>query len=428
MTNIKHILFRTFSLTFLILVQSTVFGQSPPVFSYQAILRDDSGQIIAAESVTLQIDILRNSSEGEMVFSETHHTETNDFGLVVLEIGSVESLEGIDWADHPHFISISVNGMLMGTQQLLSVPFALHATTSSDTFSGDYGDLTNAPDLDNFVMLSDPETGDMFYYNGNNWVALPVGEEGQVLTIVEGLPQWADLPAGGEDEDTVTDIDGNVYPTVIIGEREWMAGNLRTSTFSDGTPIAGNLTNSQWQANTTGAWAVYPHDNIAGIDSEEEMLEAYGALYNWFAVNNPSGLCPEGWHVASDDDWTQLTNYLINNYDWIEHGNAANVLKSCRQVNSPLGGECETDLHPRWNAHGTHYGTDEFGFAGLPGGSRQTGGSYSLMGGTGYWWTSTEFSTLTVFYRDLDAAYGSVLRASTNRERGFAIRCVKTIN
>ncbi len=413
---------------FILCSHFAIMAQSPAMFNYQAVLRDDAGEIMMDENVTIEVEILKDGPQGGIVFSETHQTQTNAFGLIQLQIGSVNSLEGMAWADHPHFIRISVNGINMGTHQLVSVPYALHAATSADTFSGDYGDLTNTPDLENFISIVDPAMGDMFYFNGETWVSLPLGEEGQVLTIVGGLPQWADLPTGDDDEDTVTDIDGNVYPTVTIGEQEWMAKNLRTSTFADGTPIPGNLTNSQWQANTTGAWAVYPHDNIAGIDSEEEMLNAYGALYNWFAVNNPSGLCPEGWHVATDDDWTQLTNYLINNYDWIEHGNAANAMKSCRQVNSPLGGDCATELHPRWDMHSVHYGTDDFGFAALPGGSRQSGGSYSLMGGTGYWWTSTEFSVLTVYYRDLDAAYGSVLRAATNRERGFSIRCVKTIN
>lgn len=409
-----------------IILNTTVFSQSPATFNYQAVLRDNAGQIMAEEYISLNVEILRGSSEGEVVFSETHETTTNEFGLVVLEIGSFNSLEGISWGEYLYYLSISVNDVLMGVQQLVSVPFALHATTSSDSFSGDYMDLINAPDFQNYITLPDPQDGDMVFYYNDSWILLPPGAEGQVLTVSDGVPQWKDIPADDVDDGTVLDIDGNIYPVLVIGEQEWLGRNLRTSSFADGTQIAGNLNNAQWQANTSGAWAVYPHDNIQGIDTDEEMLEAYGALYNWFAVNNPAGLCPEGWHVATDDDWTELTDYLIDNYDWIANGNAANVLKSCRQQNSPLGGDCDTDLHPRWNAHGVHFGTDDFDFAGLPGGIRQTGGSYSLMGGTGFWWTSTEFSTLTVFYRDLDAAYGSVLRASTNRERGFSVRCVKS--
>ncbi len=409
-----------------IIKNTTAFGQSPATFNYQAVLRDDAGQIMTEENISLKVEILRGSSEGEVVFSETHETETNEFGLVHVEIGSLNSLEGISWGEHLYYMRIRVNDVLMGVQQLVSVPFALHATTSSDSFSGNYEDLINTPDFQNYIALPDPQQGDMVFYHNDSWISLPPGTEGQVLTVSDGIPQWKDIPVDDVDDGTVTDIDGNIYPVLVIGDQEWLGRNLRTSSFADGTSIAGNLSNAQWQANTTGAWAVYPHDNIQGIDTDEEMLEAYGALYNWFAISNPAGLCPEGWHVATDDDWTELTDYLIDNYDWIANGNAANVLKSCRQQNSPLGGDCDTDLHPRWNAHGVHYGTDDFDFAGLPGGIRQTGGSYSLMGGTGFWWTSTEFSTLTVFYRDLDAAYGSVLRASTNRERGFSVRCVKS--
>ncbi len=409
-----------------IILNTTVFGQSPASFSYQAVLRDNTGQIMTEENISLNVEILRSSAEGEVVFSETHETNTNEFGLVNLKIGSLNSLEGISWGEYVYHMRISVNDVLMGVQQLVSVPFALHATTSSDSFSGDYEDLINTPDFQNYIVLPDPQEGDMVFYHNDSWTSLSSGTEGQVLTVSDGMPQWKDIPAEDIDNGIVTDIDGNIYPVIVIGEQEWLGGNLRTTSFADGAPIAGNLNNAEWQANTLGAWAVYPHDNIQGINTDEEMLDAYGALYNWFAVNNPAGLCPEGWHVATDDDWTVLTDYLIDNYDWIAHGNAANVLKSCRQQNSPLGGDCDTDLHPRWNAHGAHYGTDDFDFAGLPGGNRQTGGSYGLMGGTGYWWTSTEFSTLTVFYRDLDAAYGSILRASTNRERGFSVRCVKS--
>ncbi len=411
-----------------IILKSVVFGQSPATFNYQAVLRDDAGEVLAEENISLNVAILQESAEGEVVFSETHETTTNAFGLVNLQIGSLNSLEDIEWEEHAYFIRIMLNGNLMGVQQLVSVPFALHANTSSDSFSGDYEDLANTPDLQFFVEISDPQPGEIIIFQDDSWVTLPPGTDGQVLTVSGGLPQWKDLPVDDDDDDdgTVSDIDGNVYPVLAIGEQEWLGRNLRTTSFADGTTIAGNLTNAEWQANTTGAWAVVPHDNVQGIDSDEEMLEAYGALYNWFAVNNPAGLCPEGWHVATDDDWTELADYLIDNYDWIAHGNAANVLKSCRQQNSPLGGDCDTDLHPRWNAHGSQYGTDDFDFAGLPGGDRQTGGSYSLMGNTGFWWTSTEFSAATVFYRDLDASYGSILRASTNRERGFSVRCVKS--
>ena len=413
-------------LLILIGTQFTLSAQSPLTFNYQAVLRDDTGQIMVEETVAIEVDILQGSPQGEAVFSEIHETQSNAFGLIQLQIGSITSLEGIQWSDDAHFIRIGLNGQLMGIQELLSVPYALHAATSADAFSGNYEDLLNAPDLEHFIQLDEPQQGDMLFYSAGSWHALPIGTEGQVLGVEGGHPQWTDLPGGGDNGHTVSDIDGNVYPVILIGEQEWMGKNLRTTSFADGTPIAGNLDNAQWQANTTGAWAVYPHEGIEGIDSEEEMLEAYGALYNWFAVDNPAGLCPEGWHVATDDDWTQLTDYLVDQYEWIEHGNAANVLKSCRQVDSPLGGDCATDQHPRWNAHAVHHGTDDFGFSALPGGNRMGGGSYVLMGWTGFWWTSTEFSTLTVFYRDLDAAYGSVLRASTNRERGFSVKCVKS--
>jgi len=103
----------------------------------------------------------------------------------------------------------------------------------------------------------------------------------------------------------VTDIDGNVYRTVQIGNQVWMAENLKTTKYPDGTSISyPGADNTAWQNNTTGAYAWYNND-ISWKDS-------YGALYNWHAVNSDKGLCPPGWHVPSDAEWTQLVDYVVS--------------------------------------------------------------------------------------------------------------------
>ena len=152
---------------------------------------------------------------------------------------------------------------------------------------------------------------------------------------------------GGAQEGTVVDHDGNLYNTVVIGTQEWMASNLRVSTYNNGDPIPTGLDNSSWQNAAAGAYAVYPHSLINGLNSDEDVLDAYGALYNWHAVNDSRGMCPDGWHVASDAEWSQLTIYLIDNYSDVFSSNVGIKLKSCRQVNSPVGGECDTNDHPR---------------------------------------------------------------------------------
>jgi len=215
----------------IILIAINVTAQPPKTFNYQAVLRDDTGHVIASEDVLIQIEILRESATGDVVFSETHNNQTNELGLINLAVGSVESLDGIQWGSDSYFIRISVDGIEMGTTQLLSVPFALFSQSSADAFSGDYNDLINTPDLDTFIDISDPQAGEILYFAEQGWQTLSPGEDGQVLMIVNGMPQWTYLP--DDDDGTVTDIDGNIYPTIQIGEQIWMAENLRTTRYAD---------------------------------------------------------------------------------------------------------------------------------------------------------------------------------------------------
>lgn len=164
---------------------------------------------------------------------------------------------------------------------------------------------------------------------------------------------------------TITDINGNVYNTVLIDYQCWMAENLKVSRYQNGDDIPTGLSNIDWQNTTSGAYAIYPHGDVDGINSAEEMVNAYGKLYNWYAVVDNRGLCPEGWHVPSDGDWTILVNYVVaQGYlnEWHNPNGAGNALKSRRQVDSPLGAPWATGEHPRWNFHSTHYGQDVFGF------------------------------------------------------------------
>jgi len=223
--------------------------------------------------------------------------------------------------------------------------------------------------------------------------------------------------------DTVSDIDGNTYKTVIIGDQEWMAENLRVSKYNNGDAIPAGLSGTDWGSTTSGAYAVYNND--------DDMLEAYGKLYNWFAVEDSRGLCPEGWSVPSDEDWTQLVNYISDQGFPNESDNpngAANALKSCRQEDSPEGGDCDTSEHPRWNSNGTHHGFDEFGFSGFPGGVRYSSGSFYSIGGNGFWWSSSESSSLNAWSRTMTRLNGIVSRYDYPKGTGFSVRCFKNID
>ena len=224
-----------------------------------------------------------------------------------------------------------------------------------------------------------------------------------------------------EGDSQVVDIDGNVYGTVTIGNQEWLAVNLRVTRYNNGDAIPTGLSDTEWSNTTSGAYAIYNNDN--------DMLEAYGKLYNWFAVDDARGLCPEGWSVPSDDDWTQLVDYVASQGfpNDNETNGSANALKSCRQADSPLGGDCDTSEHPRWNSHNTHYGFDEFGFSALPGGARLTSGYYFNFGYDGFWWSSSEYSSLHAWRWYIGSHFGNVSRGYTNKKNGFSVRCFRDI-
>ena len=213
----------------------------------------------------------------------------------------------------------------------------------------------------------------------------------------------------------VTDIDGNIYKTVWIGDQLWMAENLRTTRDSQGNPVTRYCNNN------------------------DPYCELYGGLYDWETVmngtasseNNPSGvkgICPTGWHVPSDDEWTQLVNYVVAQGYLNEPGNA---LKSCRQVNSPLGGDCNTSNHPRWNRDSEfhQHGFDKFGFSALPGGIRGVYG-FTEGGVFGGWWSATEYSSTNAWLRYMLYYSGDVSRHSgnvgtNNKAVGYSVRCVR---
>jgi len=220
----------------------------------------------------------------------------------------------------------------------------------------------------------------------------------------------------------VTDIDDNFYPSVIIGEQEWIAENLRTSRYNNGDPIPTSLSDFDWENTPDGAFAIYPYNVVDGINSDIEMVNSYGVLYNWYAVDDGRGLCPTGWRVPSDADWAELTNY-INSVDDVDIGDQ---LKSCRQVGSPLGENCETTIHPRWNYHDIHYGKDVYGFSALPAGYRNEYGVYISIGEVGTWWSSSAQDQFFALYRDIDYNLGSVNIYENDKRYGFSVRCIKS--
>jgi len=203
-------------------------------------------------------------------------------------------------------------------------------------------------------------------------------------------------------QDTVTDIDGNVYQTVQIGEQLWMKENLKVTHYNNGDEIPTGYSNSEWANLSTGAYAVY--------DDDPANADVYGKLYNWYAVETDN-LAPEGWHVPTDDEWTILSDYLGGS------DIAGGKLKECTEGSCP---ESEYWNSPNMGA------TNESGFTGLPGGCRwASSGSYLYLGVVGFFWSSTEYSNDDAWYRILNCNYSGIGRTIDYKGYGSSVRCVK---
>jgi len=195
---------------------------------------------------------------------------------------------------------------------------------------------------------------------------------------------------------TMTDIDGNTYKTVTIGTQTWMAENLKVTKYNDGTSIPNVTDGAAWSKLTTGAYCNYNND--------PSKVATYGRLYNWHAVNTGK-LCPTGWHVATDAEWTTLIDSL----------GGRNI----------AGGKLKETGTTHWYSPNTG-ATNETGFTALPGGYCTSSGAFTDIGKSGGWWSTADSGNngsgyLYVGYNS-SLVYGVV---NYFTREGFSVRCVK---
>ena len=209
------------------------------------------------------------------------------------------------------------------------------------------------------------------------------------------------------DKSTVTDIEGNLYRTISIGKYRWMAENLKTTRYNDGIEIP--LVQDQ------STWLRLSHDAFCFYQNDENYADTFGLLYNWYAVSSGK-LCPDGWRVPTDDDWKYLEGFVDSKYAekdsvWSKLGlrgkDAGIKLKSANG----------------WRAGVT--GTDDFGFKGLPGGERLS--RFYAGGSSGFWWSSTEASRSSAYYRNLIYSFELVASNTHPKIMGCSVRCIKDL-
>jgi uncharacterized protein (TIGR02145 family) len=212
---------------------------------------------------------------------------------------------------------------------------------------------------------------------------------------------------------SMSDQEGNIYKTLTIDQQTWMAENLKTTKYSDGNVIPNVTDTASWNHLTTGAQCTYKNTTNA------DTINTYGRLYNWYTVNT-NKLCPTGWHVPGESEWTVLEDSLIAygfNYDSTTTGN-----KIAKSMASISGWSTYSKIGCVGNDEALNNST---GFTGLPAGGRLGGGNFGDFGVVNYLWSSTEMIETVAICRYLVYDRSDLATFDSYKVNGFSVRCVK---
>jgi uncharacterized protein (TIGR02145 family) len=408
------------TITFSIIISMQIFAQSPQRLSYQAVIRNNTNNLVVSKSIGMQISILQGTTTGTAVYVESQTPMTNVNGLATVEVGTGTIISGtfatINWSNGPYFIKTETdidggsNYTITGTSQLMSVPYALYANKADSVkygFDGDYNKLTNKPTkVSQFIndanYITNPNDSDSNPLNEIQ--ALNVSLLGDTLFLSKS--NYVIIPgiSAANPNGKVTDIDGNIYKTIVINGTVWMAENLKTTRYANGDLIPNVTGNAQWLALTSGAWSYYLNNNTYN--------NTYGKLYNWYAISNIKNICPQGWHVPRISQFDSMITYLGG------YTIAGGKLKSTGTTNW---------ISPNIGA------TNISGFSGLPGGYRSNidgGGDFYKLGYDG--WFALITPTNTEALRNLLNANTNINVTTSfgyynhfNSTTGVSCRCVK---
>jgi uncharacterized protein (TIGR02145 family) len=384
--------------------------------------------LLANQQVGIKISVLQGSENGIVVFAERHTPITNANGLASLQIGIGTVLNGsfsnINWSQGPYFISTETdpNGgtsyTIVTTQQLLSVPYALYAETSGSSTPGPQGPAgpqgpQGNPATDD-QQLSVSEIGDTLFLQGGGFVIIPgISSANSTLdTLVDGeFTCQQDYINNEIQYGYVLDVDGNYYRTVQLGNRIWMAEDLRTTKFNNGALIP-NITDAQaWNNQISAAWCY--NQNNASYNCD------YGKLYNWYTATDPRKICPTNWHVSTEADWIALAMFLdtlaLPVTTQFQSLIAGGKLKST----GTLEGGDGLWLSPNQGA------TNETGMNFVPSGMRAANGFFLSNGDYYCWKVNLNYAAQFQGVARMRANEADLISEAVDKFWGVAIRCVK---
>jgi uncharacterized protein (TIGR02145 family) len=297
----------------------------------------------------------------------------------------------------------TLNGDIRTLQKVTTYSFQYGTTTSytksipGSSLAGRFGNIL-PEDIIVHSTLTGLSPGTIYYYSlRTEGYGISNGEDASFTTLIpgeSGIIFNPDLIYG-----SVSDNDGNTYKTIQIGTQTWIAENLKTTKFNDGTYIQLVENNTQWENLNAPAYCWYDNDiSIYKIHT--------GALYNYYAVNS-SKLCPVGWHVPAEAEWETLITYL--------GGDSLDVVK-LNETGATHWIICNPQSLPR--------NQNLSGFTALPGGYRDPVGWYDFIGVNGEWWSSTEDSA-TGRVKDLNIYVAGFMWTSSDKINGESVRCIK---
>lgn len=357
--------------------------------------KEESGNAFSGQEVAQSFDVKVN-------FDASNHPPIGsilDLNLYYSDISGISGLSGKpDFAYHyvisQHVIDNGINATFKFFDQKEQIFVGAHVDIDGDggINSGDYAVFHNDKSVED--ITSDAQKPDN------------VASEESIVIVLDRIVE--ELVA-----EKVIDYDGNEYETVVIGDQVWFAENLKVTHYNNGEAIPTGLNDSEWADTTLGAFTIFPYQDIEGLNSDQEVVDKFGLLYNWNTIDNPAGICPEGWRVPLDTDWKLLEQAIgmtedeANGAGW--RSELAALLMSTEDWDESIG-------------------KDKFGFNALPVGTRLFNGSkYYRNGSHAYFWTGSPSGTNAdqAIRRLLAVDNVGINRSSRPSTEGMCIRCMK---